>query len=48
MHIISGFKKHYLGPAIVGAAAIGEVRLVSAAKKPTAKEMREAEIRAGQ
>jgi len=46
MYIISGFKKHCLGPAIVGAAATGKAPSVSAAKNPTAKEMREVEIRA--
>ena len=41
MHIISGLKKRCLCPANVGAAATGEAPSVSAAKKPTAKEMRE-------
>ncbi len=46
MHIISGLKKRYLGPATACAAATGEAPSVSAAKKPTAKEMREAENQA--
>ena len=47
MHIISGLKERCLGPSSAVAAATGEAPLVSAAKKPTAKEMREEEIRAG-
>jgi hypothetical protein len=47
MHIISGLKKRCLGPPIVRAAAIGEAPTVVPAKKPTGKEMREAEIREG-
>ncbi len=46
MHIISGLKKRCLGPPIVRAAAKGEEPTVSAAKKSTAKEMVEDEIRA--
>jgi hypothetical protein len=46
MYIMSGFKKHCLSPAIVGAAATGEASSVSAEKNPMAKEMREVEIRA--
>jgi len=39
MHIISGLKKRCLGPASVSAAATEEAK--PAAKKPTAKEIRE-------
>ena len=46
MHIISGLKKHCLGPANVGAAATGEAPSMSVAKKPVAKEMCEAENQA--
>ena len=46
MHIISGLKKRCLGPASTVASATGEAPSVSSAKKPTAKEMREEEIRA--
>ncbi len=43
MHIIPGFKKRFHCPTIVDAAVTGEAPSVSASKKPTAKEMREAE-----
>ena len=46
MHIILGLKKHCLGPANIGAALTGEAPSVSAAKKPNAKKMREAEKQA--
>ncbi len=45
MHIISGLKKR-LAPAIIGATA-AEAPAMPAAKRPTAKEMREEEIRVG-
>jgi len=43
MHIISGLKKRCYAPANVSVAATTEAPSVSAAKKPTAKEIREAE-----
>ena len=46
MHIITGLKKRCLGPVIAYAAATGEAPLVSAAKKPTVKEIRGAETQA--
>jgi len=41
-HIISGFKKRYLGPTFAGAAATGEAPSMPATKKLTSKEMCEA------
>ena len=46
MHIISGLKKRCLDPGTAFAEATGEAPSVSAAKKPIAKEMREAEKQA--
>jgi hypothetical protein len=48
MHIISGLKKRCLGPATAGEAATGEAHSMFAAKKRTAKELREAEKQAGE
>ena len=48
MHIISGLKKRCLGLDAAGEAATGEAHSFFAAKKPTAKEMREAEKQAGE
>ena len=45
MHIISGLKKRCLGPATAGEVATGEAHSMFAAKKPTVKELREAESR---
>ena len=44
MHIISSFKIRCLGSASDVAAATEEAPSVSAAEKPTAKEVREEEI----
>ncbi len=41
-------KKGCLAPAIFGAAETGEARSLLDAKRPTAKEMRDAKIREGQ
>jgi hypothetical protein len=46
MRIISGLKKR-LAPTMLGVATAAEVPAMPAAKRPTAKEMREEEIRVG-
>ena len=48
MHIISVLKKRCLGPATAGEAAMGEAHSMFAAKKPNAKELREAVKEAGE
>ena len=48
MHIISSLKKRCLGPSTAGEAATGEAHSKFVAKKPNAKELREAEKQAGE
>ena len=48
MHIISGLKKRCLSLVTAGEAATGEAQSMFVAKKPTAKELREAEKQAGE
>ncbi len=43
MRVILGLKKRCLGPATAGEAATGEAHSMVSSKKPTAKELREAE-----
>ncbi len=47
MHIIAVLKKRWLGSAIANEAATGVPPSIPVSKKPTSKEMREGEIRAG-
>ena len=46
MHVISGLKKR-IAPTMLGAATAAEAPAMPVAKRPTATEMREEEIRAG-